>query len=194
MQVGAIRKWEAPEPITVINGVGDNVNRHGRTRLILDTRYISLFDRYSSFSYEKFGDLPRYLEQQDHMSLTDFKSGYLQLRMYINTFRFLGTEFAGQVHHFAALPFGLSSACHTYTRLIAEVYRPLRLKGQRMTFPIDDAAFVFASKPVAKFQVNGGAENIDSAGLSLSLKKCMLVPIESGSFLGLFVSIECVQV
>ena len=53
LEVGAIRKWEGPGPITVINGLSVIMNRRGKMRLILDARYINLCDKYTFFSYEK---------------------------------------------------------------------------------------------------------------------------------------------
>ena len=61
--------------------------------------------------------------------------------MHPNVHIFLGIQCKGQVYYFVHLPFGLSSACKAYTVLMGEVYKPLRLKGQRMFYLINDAFF-----------------------------------------------------
>ena len=48
LEVGAICKWEGPEPITIIHGLILIMNRHGKMRLILDARYINLLDKLTS--------------------------------------------------------------------------------------------------------------------------------------------------
>ena len=78
------------EPIIVINGLGTAVDCVGKRRLILDARYINLFDEYHSFSYESLADVPQHLKPDDFLMLTDLKSGYHQVRMHPRTHIFLG--------------------------------------------------------------------------------------------------------
>ena len=61
LKTGAIKPWTANEPMIVISGVGVARERTGKKRLILDARYINMFDRYESFSYENLADVPHYL-------------------------------------------------------------------------------------------------------------------------------------
>ena len=49
------------EPITVISGLGVAHERNGKKRLILDARYINLFNEYEGFSYESYV-VPQYLQ------------------------------------------------------------------------------------------------------------------------------------
>ena len=185
LESGVLRKWNANQQIQVINGLGVAKNRAGKLRLILDARYINAFDRFVSFSYEKLGDVPGMIQQGDYMVLTDHKSGYHQLKMAEETYTFLGVSFQGQVYHFAALPFGLSSACRTYTILMKAVYSPLRKLGQRMTFLIDDACFVFPSWLLARYRGHLIIKLMSALGFVLSFQKCVLLPTQVGKFLGL---------
>ena len=114
LKTGAIRLWTQPEPITVISGLGVALERDGKKILILDARYINLFDRYEGFSYESLSEVPRYLQPDDFIMLTDLKAGYHQVKMQPSTYRFLGIRYKGQTYYFAHLPFGLSSACKAY--------------------------------------------------------------------------------
>ena len=81
LKTGAIGPWDYKEPITVINGLGVAVDRVGKRKLILDARYINLFDEYHSFSYESLADVPQYLKPDDFLMLTYLKSGYHQVKM-----------------------------------------------------------------------------------------------------------------
>ena len=188
LKTGAIRPWVEQSPITVISGLGVAVERTGKKRLILDARYINLFDKYEGFSYESLSDVPQYLRPEDFIMLTDLKAGYHQVKMHPNTYRFLGIQYKGQVYYFAHLPFGLSSACKAYTVLMGEVYKPLRVKGQRMSFLIDDAFFVWHGKQEAKRQAIIVLMILTALGLFLSIPKCQLLAKPTGKFLGLIVN------
>jgi len=188
LKTGAIRPWTEQKDITVISGLGVAVERTGKKRLILDARYINLFDKYEGFSYESLSDVPQYLQPEDLIMLTDLKAGYHQVKMHPNTYRFLGIQYKGQVYYFAHLPFGLSSACKAYTVLMGEVYMPLRIKGQRMSFLIDDAFFAWHGKQEAKRQAIIVLMILTALGLFLSISKCQLLALPTGKFLGLIVN------
>ena len=188
LKTGAICPWTEPQQITVISGMGVAVDRKGKKRLILDARYINLFDKYEGFSYESLSDVPQYLQPGDFIMLTDLKAGYHQVKMHPNTYRFLGIQYKGHVYYFAHLPFGLSSACKAYTVLMGEVYRPLRMKGQRMSFLIDDAFFAWLSKPEAKRQGMIVLMVLSALGFFLSIPKCQLLALPTGQFLGLIIN------
>ena len=96
-KTGAICPWTAPEPITVISGLGVAVDRKGKKRLILDARYINLCDKYEGFSYESLSDVPQYLQPADFIMLTDLKAGYHQVKMHPNTYRLLGILYKGRI-------------------------------------------------------------------------------------------------
>ena len=98
---------------------------------------INLFDEYHSFSFESLADVPQYPKPDDFIMLTDLKAGYHQVKMHPETHRSLGVQYRGQVYYFEHLPFGLSSACRAHTIIMGEVYRPLRQRGQRMSYLID---------------------------------------------------------
>lgn len=188
LRTGAIRPWLREEPITVSSGLGVALDRIGKKRLILDARYINLFDEYHSFSYESLADVPNYLKPDDFVMLTDLKAGYHQVRMHPGTHRFLGIQYGGQVYYFEHLPFGLSSACRAYTILMGEVYRPLRQRGQRMSYLIDDAFFVWKGRHLAKKEALVVLMIFTALGLFLSIPKCQLLAQPTGKFLGLLVN------
>lgn len=167
--------------------MGVAVDYNGKKRLVVDARYINLFDPYHTFSYEKLADVPQYLQQNDYFMLTDMKAGYHQVPMHPDTSRFLGIEFEGQVYVFKHLPFGLSSACRAYTDLMAEVHRPLRRLGLRMTSFIDDVLYAFPSKQIAKAEGIVVLKILSALGFFFSVPKCHLLAEQTGKFLGLLV-------
>ena len=188
LQHGVIKPWQEMTPITVINGLGVALDRTSKKRLVLDARYVNLWVAYEAFSYEKLADIRGYLQPEDFIILTDMKSGYHQVKMCPDTAPFLGIQFEGQVFYFEHLPFGLASACKAYTDLMQEVYRPLRVRGLRMTALIDDAMYAFSGKATAKAEGLIVLKILSALGFFLSWNKCQLLPQQSGKFLGLTVN------
>ena len=188
LRKGVIKPWQGTTPITVISGLGVAVDRLSKKRLILDARYVNLWVAYEAFSYEKLADVPGYLQPEDYIILTDMKSGYHQLKMHPDTAPHLGIQFGGHIYHFEHLPFGLASACKAYTDLMHEVYRPLRMRGLRMTALIDDALYAFSGKAAAKAEGLIVLKILSALGYFLSWPKCQLRPQQSGKFLGLIVN------
>jgi len=181
---GDIRKYQGEFEVTVVNGLGVVEDRTGKKRPILDARYISAFDRYSPFHYEKLSEVAEYLGSEGCFMLTDLKSGYHQLKMHPDTYRFLCIEFGGQLYYFTHLPFGVSSACKTYTVLMSEVYRPLRQAGQRLTALMDDALFEFEDDEHARARALAIEKVMSALGFFFSEKKCQFQPVREGKFLG----------
>ena len=81
LKTGAICPRIQPEPITVISGLGVALERNGKKRLILDARYINLFDKYEGFSDDSLSDVPHYLQSNYFIMLTDPEAGYHQVKI-----------------------------------------------------------------------------------------------------------------
>ena len=187
--IGVIKQWDMQGPmITVINGLGVVENRKGKRRLILDARYINMFDKYTQFSYEQLDDVTSYVRPGDYIALTDFKSGYHQLKMHPARTGFLVFSMRDKCTTSHICPFGLSCACRAYTVMMGEVYRPLRMHGQDMTYLIDDALYKFLNKLRAQFQMLTNIMVLTALGFFLSLPKCQPPPVQSGKFLGLLIN------
>jgi Reverse transcriptase (RNA-dependent DNA polymerase) len=186
---GALRQV-TEDQVQVCNGLGVVANRHGKLRLILDARYINLFDKYVSFSYEQLSDLPQYARAGDWLTLTDFKSGYHHFKVHPSDQKYLGLSFMGKFYVFTVLPFGLSSACRTYTRFMQQVYQPLRQRGLRLTTFIDDAIFLAYSYNQGVLQMKALLLLLTWLGFCLSRSKCLSLPEQQGQFLGLVVDLQ----
>ena len=170
-----------------MNGLGVVKNHKGKLRLILDRRYLNLFLPYQHFKYEQLSDAIEYLQPNDFFVLTDTKSGYHHIPMHEHTWTYLAIEIDGQLYAYTHMPFGLSIACRVYTVVMGEVYRPLRLHHQNLTYLIDDALFAFHSWQQGLFRTMTLLMLLTALGLHLSWEKCQLVPVQQGKFLGLVV-------
>ena len=109
-----------------------------------------------------------YLHPQDWFVLTDAKSGYRHVPMHRDAWSYLAIEVAGKLYAFTHLPFGLAPACRVYTVIMGEVYKPLRLRGQNLTYLIDDALFASSSKEQAMYRCRTLLMLLTALGFHLS--------------------------
>jgi hypothetical protein len=99
-------------------------------------------------------------------------------------------SFQGKFYVFTVLPFGLSSACGTYTRFMLQVYAPLRERGLRMTTFVDDAIFLAASLMQGWLGMRALLLLLSFLGFCLSRGKCVSEPTKKGQYLGLVIDLE----
>nr|AAM94957.1 reverse transcriptase [Volvox carteri f. nagariensis] len=187
---GVIREWpaDAPSP-TVVNGLRV-VEKDGKLRLCINPMYINCFLRYRPVKYERLAEVPSYLLPEDWLYTTDDKSGYWQLSLHEREHTYLAMRWRGQTLFWPHLPFGLAPACHLYTSMKLEVFRPLRQLGVRMSFLIDDQMGAAGSKAAAQFQCGAVVRLLAALGFTLSLSKCQLIPRRRVRFLGMEVDAE----
>ena len=117
--------------------------------------------------------------------LTDSKSGYHQVPMHPDTYQCLGLEIAGRIYVMPFLPSGVASACREYTKLMSQVYGPLRLRGEKMAFLIDDAIGAATGQGGARYHALTFIMVLSALGFYLSIEKCLLDPALRALFLGL---------
>ena len=186
LQAGAIKQFYpgcGDEDPLICHGIGVVVNRKGKKRLILDCRYLNVFLRHQSFHYERLQDVFDYLQKNDYVSTTDFKSGYHSLRMHKAAWPFLGFRFQNRTYFFTHLPFGVASACKIYTELVTAMYMPLRAAGEMMTAVIDDMMLSCKQQGQTMYHIKTVIMLFGALGMFLS-DKSMLQPAQSARFLG----------
>ncbi len=181
---GAIRRWEGPGQPTVVNGLRVVV-KDDKRRLCINPMYINAFMKYRPVKYEQLQDVAGYLQQGDWMITTDDKSGYWQLAIHPEVWRFVAFEWQGERWFWPSLAFGLAPACQQYTQLKMELLRPLRDAGLRLSFLIDDLFLAAESRGKAQWLARALVELLVSLGFTLSLNKCQLEPKQRVRFLGL---------
>ena len=147
---GVVTEWPFQQPPTVINGL--LVVEGKKPRLCMNPSYINLFMQHLPVKYERLQDLVDLLHSEDYMSTSDDKSGFWQLPLHPSMWQYVGFEWRGRYMVFKMAPFGISVLPWIYTTFKQEVFRPLREKGVRMAFLIDDRAAAESSRPRARLQ------------------------------------------
>ena len=71
-------------------------------------------------------------EKGDYMFSFDLKSGYHHVDIAKEHWKYLGFSWESRFYVFTVLPFGLSSACYIFTKLVRPLVRYWRERGLRV--------------------------------------------------------------
>lgn len=185
LKTGAMLAWpRSMAAPTVISPLG--VVETNKLRLIFDGRYINLWEKYESFSYERLGDVANWIQPGFFLWSTDFTSGYHHIPIHPDYWKYLGCRLPnGMVCCFTVLPFGLSSGCRVFTHVMNEVYRPFRLAGIILSYLIDDEMGGASSLEEALFNLWIMLRVLVALGWKMGLPKLQLWPQLQRKFLGM---------
>ena len=133
MQNHCVRKYGCVpyicSPLSVVS------NSEGKLRLVLNLRHLNQFLRKDKFKYEDLRVATLLFEKEDFLFKFDLKSGYHHLSIFEEHQKYLGFgwELEGVLQYFVftVLPFGLSSACYAFKKLMRPVVRHWRGGGLR---------------------------------------------------------------
>ncbi|CAB3997154.1 Integrase recombinase xerD-like [Paramuricea clavata] len=181
---------EQSEPPYCVNPL--SVAKGKKLRLVLDLRNINGHLLKQSFRYEDLRSLSQLFEQNFWFFTWDLKSGYHHVDIYVAPRKFLGFSwnFNGKLRYFifCVLPFGLSSACYCFTKLL----RPLVKRWRMMSY----ASFVYLDDGISghKRRIDASAASIiqkkdlSCSGLKTNEEKCHWEPMQIGEWLGMIIN------
>ena len=95
--------------------------KDGSRRLVVDLKPLNLFIRKQRFKMEGMGMLKSILQIGEWMISIDVKDAYLSVVIAEEHRRYLRFEWRNQLFEFRCLPFGLSSAPRTFTKLLKPI-------------------------------------------------------------------------
>ena len=72
----------------------------------------------------------------------DLKSGYHHIDIHPDYQTYLGFAWEGKFYVFTVLPFGLSTACYVFTKVLRPVVKHVRAQGIRIVLYLDDGMVV----------------------------------------------------
>ncbi len=93
-------------------------------------------------------------------------------------------EWDGQLYMYTVLPFGWSGACLAFTRLMSVVWQPLRARGMRLVYMLDDCGSVASTLLEAQRSMRLQALLMSALGFVTREKKCQLEALPQLTFLG----------
>ncbi len=117
-------------------------NSSKKKHLVINLRHLNRFLWKQKFKYEDLRIAMLLLEKGDYMFCFDLKSGYHHVDIVEGHCKYLGfawgTGSSCCFFEFTVLPFGLSTACYMFTKLLRPLVKYWRGKGLRVLAYLDD--------------------------------------------------------
>lgn len=119
-----------------------------KLRLIFNGIPLNVFLSVARFRYEGINEARDILTPDHSLVQFDFRSAYHHVRIWPGHVGWLGFYWEGQYYVFLALPFGLSSAPYTFTKITAPLMSFLRAHGIRCVLMLDDGLIALAQPQI----------------------------------------------
>ena len=165
-------------------------NSSGKPRLVLDLRYINQYLLNQKFKYEGLDLVPAMFEHNNHFFTFDLKSMYHHVDIHTDCWTYLGLSWSNKFYMFAVLPFGLSTACYVFTKLLRPLVKRWRSLGLRVIVYIDDGICAAGSHSKCLEYKELVVSDLGKEGFVLNIPKSQLEPLRVGRWLGFILDLE----
>ena len=160
-----------------------------KLRLVLDLRHVNKLVKINKFRHENLSTLAEMLEKGDFFTTFDLTSGYHHIEIHPEHKKFLGFEWtfedgSTRYFQFCVLPFGLSSACYVFTKVLRPFIKRWRGMGIKAIIYIDDGISAFRNFELAKSVGEHIKNDLISAGFVINMEKSDFKPKPKGKWLG----------
>lgn len=137
---GAVAKLTTAEmeDVVVCHPMGVHVQQSGKKRLILDARYLNLWQEPPKLEYDSLSGWRNAIGVDDFMFSLDHKSGYLNVPICADSYKYFVVSWKGEWYEFRVMMFGWSPACYVYQTLSTTLVSFLRGFGMNMIAYLDD--------------------------------------------------------
>ena len=165
-------------------------NAKGKHQLVIDLRYINQYLNQYKFKYEGLNVIASLFRQNDYVITFDLKSGYHHVHINVDSWPYLGFSWQtpGDYRHyfmFRVLPFGLSTACYVFTKLLRPRVKSWQSKGKRVVVHIDDGICASSTLQEAEHDSAIVLADLKDAGFVINVRKSNLTPHQIGEWLGI---------
>ena len=166
-------------------------NAVGKKRLVLNLRYLN---QHLWKQYEDLRTAMMYFNPGDYLFAFDLKSGYHHVDIAEIHHKFLGFEWNGRYYMFTVLPFGLSSACYIFTKLVRPLVRYWRARGIKITVYLDNGLAVASNEQQALEASQIVRDTLKKAGFIAHPEKSKWVPTQRLVWLGFVIDMAVGQI
>ena len=166
------------------------VGNSGKKHLVINLRYVNYFLWKEKFKYEDMKTALMLMDKEDYMCTFDLKSGYHHVDIHVESQRFLGFSWDQKFYVFTVLPFGLSTACYVFTKLMRPLVKYWRSNGIRCVMFIDDGIVLASGKERALQYSNFVRKSLRAAGFVVNADKSRWEPSRRGQWLGFDLDLE----
>lgn len=196
LELGAIVECE-PQRDQFISNIFLIQKPNGSYRFILNLKQLNKFVVNYHFKMEDFRTASKILPNNGYMATIDLKESYLLVPVATEHRKFLRFQFKGNfnsrtiTYEFTAMPYGLSSAPRTFTKIMKEVIAYLRFRGFRSVIYLDDILCLGNTYNDCLTNVRETLNFLKCLGFIVNSNKSCLEPQQCCKFLGfMFNSID----
>lgn len=156
----------------------------GSLRWCHDLRFLNTALRVPKVRFEGLQATRQLLRRGDFMTSIDLKSAYSHVLIAPAHRQLLQFSALGQNYQFRAMPFGVSSAPATFTRLMRSVVRWLRARAIRISIYLDDMLIAASSAVECAAHTRQAIGLLQRLGFVINSTKSVLIPTQSIRHLG----------
>ena len=156
----------------------------GKKRLVINLRHLNRFLWKQKFKYEDLRVAMLLFEKGDFLFSFDLKSGYHHVDIAMVHQKYLGFSWQGAYYVFTVLPFGLSTACYMFTKLLRSLVSYWRGKGIRIVMYLDDGIGAAAGETEAIRASKIVQSTLEQAGFRANTEKSIWQPTQRLQWLG----------
>ena len=170
------------------------INDRGKKRLVLNLRYLNQYLWKDKFKYKDLRTLMQMFACRDYMVTFDLESGYHHLDVFEEQWQYLGLSWGVGIEvnyfTFTVLPFGLATACCTFTKLMRPLIRHWHGQGIRAIVYIDDGIVAVEEEEKA-YQVSEVIQSdLEQAGFVTNIEKYSWRPSKITTWLRFDINLE----
>lgn len=188
ISLGALRECK-PQRDQFISSIFLAPKANGGHRFILNLKQLNKFVRNSHFKMEDHRTASKMILQNSFMATIDLKESYLLVPINASYRKYLRFQFKNEksqilTYEFNAMPYGLSSAPRTFTKIMKEVMSHLRSRGFKSVIYLDDILCIGESFDECLQNVNETLRLLNCLGFVINNDKSNLHPQQCCKFLG----------
>lgn len=157
----------------------------GSQRFILNLKKLNEFVVAEHFKIEDWRVVKSLIGPGDFMASIDIKAAYYHVSIAKKHHRFLRFRFQGECYEFIFLPFGLSVAPYTFTKLLKPMAAFLRKQGFISVFYWDDILVMGKSYKDCASNFKTTLTILEELGFVINKEKCYEIPAQRCQYLGL---------
>ncbi len=158
--------------------------RSGEWRPILNLKPLNRFIRPRPFKMESLAAVLPELSKGWYAASIDLKDAYLHIPIHPSHRKWLSFCIDRVVYQFRVLPFGLSTAPRTFTRIVKVIAEYLRTQGHFLYVYLDDWLLTAPTECQLQRTISATTDLVTNLGFLINEKKSCRVPSQRVDFLG----------
>ena len=160
------------------------VKQVSKNRPIFNLKNLNRFVQSQKFKMEGLEAVRKLIQPGDFMMKLDLQDAYFSVPIHNSHKKYLRFVFQGITYEFQCLPFGLSSAPRTFTKLLKPVTVMLRTQGIRIVIYLDDMLLLDQSPDRLSSNFRSVVNLLQRLGFLIKREKCSQSPSQCLEFLG----------